>query len=218
MKNLRIGTNKIAGFAAVAFGVLTAGVTPANAAVVFVFQGTTPGLTAGTTNFLYDINFQTNTSSGSITPNDRFVGDGTTYGTLYDVQGFLGAVLNPVTTPFSVTSQLVGKTPIGIAPTDSTTITNVTLTYTGPTLTTDISFPQALVISTSVSGLNVNGQYSGQDIKNAGGAAGSPATNFGFVTVPTTSTTTPEPASMFLLGAGLIGIGAASRKKFSLRG
>ena len=194
-------------------GVLAIGVAPASASVVFVFEGTTAGLVSGTTNFIYDVNFVTTIDGNTGLANDRFVGDGSTFGTLYDVIGLTSAVLNPVTAPFTVTTQLIGRTPIGIAPTDSGTATNITLTYTGPTIspTTGMSFPLVLTVSSTVSGLNATGQYSGEDIKNAGGASGTFATNFGFVTVPASAV--PEPATLYAFagGLGLILVGRIRR-------
>lgn len=200
MKVSKLGFGKISMLAA-GLSAMALGVTPASASVIFVFEGTSAGSVAGTTNFTYDVNFQTNTDLGTGLPSDRFVGDTTTFGTLYDIGGFISAVLNPVTAPFTVATQLVGRTPVGIAPTDSPSVTNITLTYTGGTITTDMSFPLVLVVDSSLSGLNVNGQYSGQDIKNAGGAAGTVATNFGFVPVPASSV--PEPASIYAFAGGL---------------
>ena len=213
IRRVSISIKKVSTLAITALSVFLLGVTSANASVIFVFEGTSAGSVAGTTNFTYDVNFQTNTSTGSTTPNDRFVGDGTTYGTIYDVVGFVNAVLNPMTSPFTVTSSLLGRTPIGIAPTDSASITNVTVTYTGPTLTTDMSFPLVLVVTSTASGQNNLGQYSGQDIKNAGGAVNTVSTNFGFITVPASAV--PEPGSIYAFagGIGLLLIGRIRRRK-----
>ena len=216
MKVSNFGFGKITMLAA-GLSVLALGVTPASASVVYVYEGTSPGTVAGSTNFIYDLNFVTTTDTVSGTATDRFVGDGSTFGTLYDVPGFLGATLSSVTAPFTVSTQLVGRTPIGIAPTDSTTITNITLTYTGTTIssTSGMSFPLVLTVTSSFSGTSLLGQYSGEDIKNAGGASGTFATNFGFVTVPASSV--PEPASIYAFagGLGLLLVGRLGRRRRS---
>ena len=189
-------------FSALAAGVVFLSMVsaPARASVVFVFEGTSAGAIAGQTNFKYDLNFVTTPDAGTGQPNDNFVPT-TTFGTLYDIVGFVSATLTPGS-PFAYTVQNIGVTPIGIAPTDGNALPNITIVYTGPATTASTSFPLLLTVSSTASSTNVNGQYSGQDVKNAGASAGSLATNFGFVAVPASST--PEPASMFMMGSGAL--------------
>ena len=196
---------------AVGVGFLTMVSSSAQASVVFVFEGVVPGPVAGQTTYQYDLNFVTTVDSMSGSTNDRFVA-GSTFGTLYDIVGFINASVT-AGSPFTFSTQLTGITPVGIAPTDSGSLTNITVNYTGPTTTMSTSFPLLLTVNSSATAINPNGQYSGQDVKNAGSSAGTLATNFGFVAVP--SAATPEPASMFTMAGGalLLLAGNLRRKK-----
>ena len=133
------------------------------------------------------------------------------FATIYDIQDFNGAVLDPAfASLFTLSTAPLGITPPGILPGDDT-LTNVTLTYKGPTVTADQSFTNILQISTLSNTVSLNGQYAGATTINTGAAAGLPVGNIGTVAVPGISTSitppeTPEPGSIaFLVTAGVSG-------------
>ncbi|MCW3097956.1 MAG: sorting protein [Chthonomonadaceae bacterium] len=159
----------------------------------------------------YNLNFSTSIDAGSGLPSQRL--QATNYATIYDLGGFINASIDPAyTSLFTISTQPVGITPGGLGPTD-TSLTNVTLTYTGATVTTDQSFTNILHVTSSALGVNPNGQFTSLVTQNAGVNAGTDIASIGSVAVPTVSVT-PEPGSVALfVGAGLTGSAFAFRRR-----
>jgi hypothetical protein len=130
-----------------------------------------------------------------------------TFVTIYDIVGFVSA---SVSEPgWSFTSQLTGVTPSTINPVfDGSTLTNVTFFYTGPVVTTsgtEIGFTGFTIVST-VDGLS-DGNFAYQATKDTGGLTGNTDQGTGPVSVPASSSSVPEPATMALWGGGLVLLG-----------
>ena len=128
-----------------------------------------------------------------------------TFFTIYDITGFVGASTSA--SGWSTTVQMTGITPSSENPVDAG-LPNVTFTYTGAIVDgpTDISGFQIV----SNNGGMVLGQFTSQATKNV--AAGTTDQVIGNVEIP--ASTVPEPASLALIGAGLIGL-AIGRKRFA---
>lgn len=166
--------------------------------------------------FHYDLNFNTAIDAGTGLSSQRLQAGN--FATIYDLEGFSNAVLNPAySSLFTLTTQEFGVTPGGTVPNDDTPL-NVTLTYTGPTLTSDQSFGNILSVTTTSNTINPSGQYTGQVTINSGAASGMLIGNIGSVAVPGLPTNatpfTPEPGSLaFVITAGLSGSVFAWRRR-----
>jgi hypothetical protein len=158
--------------------------------------------------FNYNLNFNNSIDAVTGLPTQRLQSGN--FATIYDIANFGGATLDPAfTSLFTVSSQALGITPPGVLPGDGPA-TNVTVTYTGPTVTADQSFVNVLRINSNAAFLDPNGNYTSLTTKNSGLAAGTGVAAIGSVAVPSNSQTglavTPEPGSMAMLaGAGLSG-------------
>lgn len=186
---------------------------PAKASVILVLN---QSLSSGKT-FVYDFDFTTALDPGPPPASTDRLDNGTagtmqSFGTLYDIGGFLSAF--SASPNLMVSSQATGITPGGTAPPDGP-LTNVTLSYIGPSgVTTDQVYIGAVVVNSTVTGTSL-GYFSGRDTKNAGIDAGTEAANLGRVAIPTTSAV-PEPASLLTMfggGAALLLIGSRRLKK-----
>jgi len=180
----------------------------AHADLVFIANGASGGV------FNYNLNFSTNVDAGTGLPAQRLQAGN--FATIYDIFGFTGFTLNPADAGlFTVTSQNVGITPPGTAPGDNATLTNLTVTYQGGTLTADQSFANLLQVNSTFNTVNPNGQYTSSVTKNTGLDAGTAINSIGSVAVPGVAAT-PEPGSVALfVGAGLSGSVFAFRRRRS---
>jgi hypothetical protein len=168
--------------------------------------------------FTYDLNFATNLDAGSGLSSQRLQNGN--YATLYDIGGFNSATLNSTyASLFTLSTQNVGITPGGINAPDDPTLTNITLTYKGPTTMSDQSYTNLLTVNSTYTTLNPDGSYSSLVTKNVGSDAGTDIASLGSVSVPSLLPGprvpgTPEPGSVALLvGASLSGSIFAFRRR-----
>jgi len=137
--------------------------------------------------------------------------------TIYDIPNLSSAMVNLPN--FRVATQTLGLTsqqPPGSPPnpTDSSTLTNVTVISTGPAINNPAGmlFSNLLTITTTTApgGLNLNGVQTNQVGSDAGTTSlqpNTPITAQGPVTIPGA---VPEPASVVMMSFGGLGVGALS--------
>lgn len=162
--------------------------------------------------YTYDLNFLNSIDLGTGQPAQRLQAGN--FATLYDISGLTSFTLNPTfASIFTLTQQPFGTTPAGTGPTD-TVLPNLTLTYTGATVTATQSFTSILTLNSTFTTVNPLGQYTAQTTKNAGLSAGTNVSSIGNVAVPGVDAATPEPGSFALLvGASLSGSAFAFHRR-----
>jgi hypothetical protein len=133
--------------------------------------------------------------------------------TIYDFAGYVnGTCTGP--TGWTCSVQNVGFTPELVTPTDNASLVNLTFTLTtgsnilgGGSPTTGVPLGTTFAAQSTYS-VPTMGWYTGRAVKNIGEFAGSIGSNIGNVAVPNV----PEPATMGLIGAGLVGLGLLRRR------
>ncbi len=128
--------------------------------------------------------------------------------TLYDLAGYVN---NSALTPnanWIFSQQATGTTPVGTAPNDSASLQNVTFTYCGPS---PLVGPQIIgnfsIVSTIPTAQFQLRNFAGRGTDQNTGLKNANLTNIA------TPSATPEPGTLILVGTGLVGLVARSRRR-----
>ena len=179
----------------------------ANATITPVLDAGNP--TVAGPDFLYTYNIDL---AASEQLNGALGAPGGTFFTIYDFAGYVPGTVAATASDWTATVALVGPTPSLTSPPDNPNLYNLVFTYTGPVETGPLTLDGFSAESTSGT-LNKNGFFSYQAQKTANTSA--PDQGLGPINIPNAVQTTPEPASLALMGGGLVAFAALGRRKFA---
>ena len=171
------------------------------------------GITPSGSNFSYNYNlvFSTNNSLDRLESGSGVLNPGAInspdFITLYDIgSSAVGGNLVSVNAGpgFAAALQNLGINAAQTSPIDDALLSNVTFTYTGPTITADTIFPGFSIVVNNNDGTTLK-QFTGQYTDNQGAELGTKIGEIGRVAVPA-GVSIPEPASLVMGLMGVVGL------------
>ncbi|HEV3144090.1 MAG TPA: PEP-CTERM sorting domain-containing protein [Gemmataceae bacterium] len=123
------------------------------------------------------------------------------YFTIYDFDGLIGGSMVAPTKAWSMSTPMTGVTPAGTTPTDDPHIPNLTFTYNGPPINGQQGLGNFSAISTF--GDAVSSNFTSISHRQVDGRSEANITSTDVPVPGAVPQTTPEPATLGMLGIGL---------------